>query len=132
MIGNSTYSTAVPAYAPKPVSGGHTFRTVAIGTTAACAIRNDASIWCWGQNDKGQYASTAVTSGDPVAAGTSNGQWTSIAAAGSSFCAIRTDGRLFCWGENPSVGALIGDGNASSKLNAGAVTSPREVAGGGT
>ncbi|ACS43499.1 putative Ig domain-containing protein [Methylorubrum extorquens] len=132
LIGNSTYSTAVPAYAPKPVSGGHTFRTVAIGTTAACAIRNDASIWCWGQNDKGQYASTAVTSGDPVAAGTSNGQWTSIAAAGSSFCAIRTDGRLFCWGENPSVGALIGDGNASSKLNAGAVTSPREVAGGGT
>lgn len=133
MAGNSAYSTVVPVYWPRPVAGGHTFRTAAIGDSAVCAIRTDGTIWCWGQNTKGQFASTDASSANPVPATLASGTWTSIAAGGDSFCAVRSDGRLFCWGDNPQVGALLADEKSPSPpAPAGANPTPKEVYGGGT
>ena len=37
-----------------PVTGGATWAAVARGRDHACAVRTDASVWCWGENIRNQ------------------------------------------------------------------------------
>ncbi len=90
-------SVAVALYAPtvstaSPLPGpGH----VAAGGTHTCAIRDDGTLACWGDDSAGQL--------DEIPAGT----FRSLSAGGSHTCAIHTDGTLACWGDD-SAGQLEG------------------------
>jgi alpha-tubulin suppressor-like RCC1 family protein len=74
-------------------------RTVAIGQRHSCAIRTDATVWCWGKNTAGQLGNGSTDLGlVPVRARISQVQSLDV---GTDFtCAVRTTTSVWCWGSN--------------------------------
>ena len=60
---------------------------IATGSTHSCAIRQDATVVCWGNNFYGQSDASA-------------GRFTAVTAGEFHSCGIRTDGTVLCWGDN--------------------------------
>ena len=68
------------------------FRTFSRGTDHVCALRNDRSIACWGDDDHGQ-------------ASPPSGRYWIISSGENGSCALRSDDAAVCWGSfsvNPS------------------------------
>jgi len=82
------YAPTASSASPSPGSG-----QVAAGGSHTCAIRDDGTLACWGDDSAGQL--------DEVPSGT----FRSLSAGGTHTCAIRTDGTLACWGDD-SAGQL--------------------------
>lgn len=98
-LGIGTPSSSALAFdKQKPVAGR--WRWVTAGGSTTCAIKDDDSLWCWGDNYQKQFGTnTAKTSSlwpDPGPAGT----WERVDAAASFVCATRKSGGVFCWGDN--------------------------------
>lgn len=95
---------------------------LAVGFNHTCAIREDATLWCWGRNNQGQLGDgTTTTRQDPkqvLPAGAAD--WKDIAASGDFTCGLRAAGSLFCWGRND--GAQLGLGDMMNP-----VTTPQQV-----
>jgi alpha-tubulin suppressor-like RCC1 family protein len=98
--------------------GGHAM-AIAVATYHACALMQDGSVQCWGDNSYGQLGlanTTLYPNSTPNAIGRvqllDGGTATAIAAGGGSTCAVLTSGELTCWGDN-SAGEL-GLGNTTS------------------
>lgn len=93
------------AIAPRPVMGSHVFEAVAAGTGHVCALTDDGTAYCWGDNAAGQLGvgSTAPTS-EPTAV-TGVGPLRSLSAGDEHTCGLTTDGVAYCWGANAD-GAL--------------------------
>ncbi len=76
------------------------------GSNHACALTDQQTVRCWGDNDEGQlgYGNTVAIGDDeaPSTAGTVSlgGPVASISAAGSSTCALLESGAVRCWGFN--------------------------------
>jgi len=85
-------------YAPRPVSGGFHFTSLAAGASHECGLATDASVYCWGSNNAGQLGGTGVgDAGTPtVVAGAD--EFIAIAAGGNWSCALNTTGHAECWG----------------------------------
>ena len=64
------------------------YLAVASGSAHSCAIREDGTLVCWGDDSHGQL--------DEVP----EGEFTAVSAGGSHTCAIREDGTLACWGDD--------------------------------
>ena len=92
-----------------------TATAISTGDFHTCAILNDNSVKCWGNNSYGELGNGANTgSNTPVAVSLGSGRTaTAIHAKGSYTCAILDDGSLKCWGRN-SVGQL-GDGTTTNR-----------------
>jgi alpha-tubulin suppressor-like RCC1 family protein len=92
--------------------------TVSAGGQHTCAIRIDATTWCWGYGNYGQIGDGNIYSG-----GTSQGarrvtfeqnlSAVSISAGYSSTCAILQDGSVWCWGYNDQ--GQLGIGNYTNQ-----------------
>lgn len=117
-LGNSDSTVATHSTAPVPV-----FRTisgvrhnlsgikaVAAGAQHSLALRNDDTLWAWGNNDVGQLGAETITtlgllySNEPrqvSAAGVIFANISSIAANGKHSLA-RAGGRVWAWGLNGS------------------------------
>ena len=86
---------------------------LSMGNGWACALHNDASAECWGQNGYGQLGrgsrSDSTTVGPaPVVGGIpfrAISAGTGPSVPGQHSCAVALDGRGYCWGEN-TVGQL--------------------------
>jgi len=70
---------------------------IATGHAHACALRDDGSVWCWGDNRSGQLGDGTVM-GRAFAAPAMIEGVTSIAAGGFSSYAIMSDGKRAAWG----------------------------------
>jgi alpha-tubulin suppressor-like RCC1 family protein len=111
-------AVAPSAYEPTPVQvpGLSGIVQVGVGDEHACALRNDGTVWCWGDESNGKL-------GNGVAFGTTFQPQrvigltgiAQIAVGANHACALRNDGIVFCWGAN-TLGQLgIGKGGPDDK-----------------
>lgn len=96
-LGNGTTTSSA---SPVQVDLGTRSPTqISVGGAHACAIADDATVWCWGANAAGQLGNgTTTASATPVQV--PGLQATLVAAGADSTCASTTAGRLRCWGAN--------------------------------
>jgi alpha-tubulin suppressor-like RCC1 family protein len=94
-------------------------RQVAAGEHHACALKNDGSVWCWGDNSYGQVGDgTSVKRLTPVQVSGIDGA-VAIDAGLSHTCALTAAGAVYCWGRNER--GEIGDGSTDNRNTAVAV-----------
>lgn len=95
-----------PPSASKPLALGGPVRQLAAGALRTCALLEDGSLRCWGDNSGGElgYGHTKAIGDDetpasagPVPLGASA---QAIAGGGDHFCAITFGGAVRCWGQN--------------------------------
>lgn len=78
------------------------YTKVTAGFTHTCALAQNATVYCWGRNDRGQlgtgspYADALVPT--PVSAGTTTYQ--ALSAGKQHTCGLTSGGAVFCWGDN--------------------------------
>ena len=90
---------------------------VAAGRNHSCAIRDDSTLWCWGdQNRVGKVGVRArgvpdvherpqqLVADEPI-----NEGWASVTAGRDHSCAIRDDSSLWCWGRGPEGALGLGE-----------------------
>jgi alpha-tubulin suppressor-like RCC1 family protein len=106
-----------PQLDPVPVPGDHWARVVATTSSTACALKDDHSLWCWGDNPStigdGNQADQSLPETE-----LSSSAW-SAAATGNSTCAINNgDQSLSCWGPNTygelGIGRAPGTGGTAT------------------
>jgi alpha-tubulin suppressor-like RCC1 family protein len=99
----------VPDAPPPPTCA----TAVGTGFNHACAIRNDGTAWCWGQNTSGQLGDgTTIDRTSPVAVvATGLPKLSAIAGGQAHTCAIGNDHSVWCWGANES--GELGNGTMS-------------------
>lgn len=67
----------------------------------SCAIKTDASLWCWGQNISGQVGDgTNVSKSSPVQVVALSNATSDVSLGSLHTCAKRSNGTLWCWGGN--------------------------------
>lgn len=84
---------------------------VSSGDAHTCAVRQDGTMWCWGNNEAGQIGDGAVGSLYnrlvPVQVGPAS-DWLEVFAGVNHSCGRRRDETLWCWGEGVAVGDGVG------------------------
>jgi cysteine-rich repeat protein len=123
--GTSTSDGETPTILTLPT--GRTATALALGADHSCALLDDLSVACWGNDASGQLGDGA--------AGTDNGVPTlvpglsglvQIAAGGDNTCARDSVGAVRCWGENGD--GQIGDGTTTDRASPTPVTLPAAAA----
>ncbi|HEX7050965.1 MAG TPA: Ig-like domain-containing protein [Longimicrobiales bacterium] len=86
---------------PIRVSGGLTFRALAVGNWHACGITAEGKAYCWGANWGGQLGTEtdASYSTVPVPVGL-DAEVVSVSGGGLHTCALTASGQAYCWGRN--------------------------------
>jgi alpha-tubulin suppressor-like RCC1 family protein len=106
-----------PRLNPVDVVGlGHSVRAIVPGIWHTCAVLNNGSARCWGQNDRGQVGDgTRVTRRRPYFSVHGLDRDVRMVAAGSSHtCALLMNGTVVCWGANDR--GQLGDGTTTDRL----------------
>ena len=93
-------TTLADKAAPVPVTAlGSDVVQVTVGYSYTCALKRDATIWCWGKNGSGQLGNGTTTDSATPTQTTALGSTVAEVAAGSDLaCARKLDGTLWCWG----------------------------------
>ena len=90
---------------------------VVAGEKHTCVVKTDATVWCWGRNDKGQLGDNTTSDSDtPVQVVGVGGigvlSDAAMVVAGSSHsCVVKTDATVWCWGHNDE--GQLGDNTTS-------------------
>ena len=108
--------------APEPVDLGgaeRSAKTISTGPRHACAILDDDSLVCWGQNDNGQLGDgTIVDKNTPTTVLLGQDRTAKAISTGEKHtCAILDDNSLKCWGRNNN--GQLGIGSSSNNDNCG-------------
>ncbi len=95
--------------APRQVGGQAGWVAISVDAFAACGVRSDGGLWCWGRNAEGQLG-TGDTADRyaPATVGPASG-WASVSVGRFHACALRTSGDLACMGENSNGQLGLGD-----------------------
>lgn len=98
---------------PVRVQSGRTFIDISSGSDHVCAVADDGSAWCWGENRSGEIGSggagitTCQDSHGDMACALSPTEvagghlFTAIVGGYSHSCGVATTGDLLCWGDYP-------------------------------
>jgi predicted flap endonuclease-1-like 5' DNA nuclease/alpha-tubulin suppressor-like RCC1 family protein len=125
--GGSNSDTSAPSATAIDLGPGRTAVAVSTGDYHTCAILDNGSVKCWGQDNHGQLgdggtnANTDSPSSTPVDLGPGR---TAVAIASADYhnCVILDNGEMKCWGYNHY--GQVGDGSTTNPT-----TSPALVAG---
>ncbi|SVB87742.1 uncharacterized protein METZ01_LOCUS240596, partial [marine metagenome] len=100
-LGDGT-TTDIPTPVQVSLPTGRTASSVSNGYYHTCAVLDDDSLYCWGQNWNGQIGDDTTTdSSTPVEVSLPTGRTASSVATGRYHtCAVLDDGSLYCWGDN--------------------------------
>jgi alpha-tubulin suppressor-like RCC1 family protein len=112
-VGNN-YAGSIPQTYPAIIGYEHTWRRVAVGTDAACAITTEHELYCWGSGRYGMLALEQATTGVIAQAPQLTdleGPVLDISLNESSGCAVMADGRMICWGTEMRVEGIDRDIN---------------------
>ena len=85
---------------------------VAVGVNHNCAVLNDGTVQCWGNNTYGQLGDSTISEHALPTLVPLFPDVASISAGNGYTCALKTDGSAYCWGAN-NLGQL-GNGSASN------------------
>lgn len=99
-----------------------TFVQTTAGTGFACAIDDQAALWCWGE-----LTGTAVATRVDTTR-----HWEALDGGGGQVCGI-ADGQLYCWGENDDrevSGTVVGDVAAPLRIEANGIATWTHVSAG--
>ncbi len=108
-----------PTPKPKLVAGLKSVTTVALGGDHSCALLQDGSATCWGDNEKGQLGDGSAAKKHPPAKVKGLADVVEMALGHDHTCARLGDGSVQCWGSN-SAGQL-GDGSTTDRRAPGPV-----------
>ena len=86
------------------------------GYTHTSAIKNDGTLWSWGENRFGQLGDNSTTNSlVPVQEDSNSTDWSSVSRGGyHSTSAIKNDGTLWSWGRNED--GQLGDNSTTDSL----------------
>ena len=66
----------------------------------SCAVRDDRTLWCWGDNRMGAVDNSLAEELDsPTQITTAAPGWQTVAVGSDYTCAVDTDGAIWCWGQ---------------------------------
>jgi alpha-tubulin suppressor-like RCC1 family protein len=108
------WGSGAAAHSTEPLTG-----TVNLGKAAAlsrhhCVVRDDGSVWCWGDNLRGQLGDgSTIDRVNPVRVRNLDGPAVVVASGHEHSCALMQDGGVKCWGWNGS--GELGDGTNASR-----------------
>ncbi|MCC6251570.1 MAG: T9SS type A sorting domain-containing protein [Bacteroidia bacterium] len=99
-IGNGNTGTDVTS--PIMVNGLNNVVKISAGRFFSLAVKNDGTVWTWGQNQYGQLGnSTTNDSNTPVQVSNLNDVNPKVVATGAFHCVVmKNDGSLWAWGRN--------------------------------
>ena len=95
---DSLLQTAVQAAAPVQIGSDTNWTHIAIGAAHSLALKNDGSLWAWGQNDRGQLGDGTKSNKLAVTQIGSDHDWSAISAGHFTSFALKNDGSLWGWG----------------------------------
>ena len=96
---------------PAQVTNGNDWASVSTGCSHTCGIKNDSTLWCWGNNYSGQLGNgTWSSEKTPVSVGPN---FSLVSGGNVHTCGILKDESLACWGENEN--GQLGDGSGNNQ-----------------
>ncbi|MCK6511982.1 hypothetical protein L6R29_18730 [Myxococcota bacterium] len=109
----NTIALAAPSLSGVGMGVGRYATQVVVGVNHTCAILDDASLRCWGGNDKGQLGygdAISRLSPDTKAVDVGIGRSVKSVGAGDAFtCALLDNDTVKCWGNNDKGQLGLGD-----------------------
>ncbi|MEQ8461695.1 MAG: MopE-related protein [Sandaracinaceae bacterium] len=120
--GTTTLDNGIPVQATLPAM--RTAVGIAAGEFHTCALLDDDTIHCWGNDLDGQLGTSGAptNSATPVQTTAAVPSPRSIAAGGGHTCVVNAARRLYCWGRN-------GSGQSSGSTSPSSIVQPTLVGG---
>lgn len=116
---------------PAPVPGLDSVVDIAAGYEAACAVKSDGSLVCWGLNAVnilGRAGDAGPFDPNPGPIDAPGTMFKNVSAHVAGFCGLANDGTVWCWGYNIAGVAGTGYDDAGTTVPS-VVTTPTKVAG---
>lgn len=102
-LGNGERVVVMGEPVPVEVEGGLSFTHISAGRDATCALTAVGEMYCWGDNEVGQFGdgagAPALTVPYPVPGGVGY-RWKDVELADSHVCGLTTAGEAYCWGQD--------------------------------
>jgi alpha-tubulin suppressor-like RCC1 family protein len=90
---------------------------IAAGNTFTVALRNDGTVWAWGNNWTGQIGDGTTTQRNTAIQVPGLSGVTAIAAGSSNTIALKSDGTVWGWGDNGNGELGVGQDTGSPSIN---------------